>query len=183
MDVPLLTDSLTRRRFLRQSFAWSALATLPALPTFAAAKSDPHAAHALILGDWGYVDKLSHDDMAPTTSHEAQSQVARGMQHYARAADLRPDALLMLGDSWYGDLEGGASSPRWVEAFEKLYPVELFPGPAYTMLGNHDYQTLPHTVNKVEAELEYARTGRGVDGKPTRWTPAVEVVHLRLSQA
>ncbi|MGI4755342.1 MAG: metallophosphoesterase, partial [Janthinobacterium lividum] len=41
--------------------------------------------------------------------------------------------------------------------------------PAYTMLGNHDYQYLPATVNKVEAELEYARTGKGVDGKPTRW--------------
>ena len=51
-----------------------------------------------------------------------------------------------------------------------MYPAEVFSGPAYTMLGNHDYQKLPPEVNKVEAELEYARTGRGLDGKPTRWT-------------
>jgi tartrate-resistant acid phosphatase type 5 len=169
----LLAASVSRRRFLRQSFAWSAMAALPGLPAFAFEAppgADPHAAHALVLGDWGYVDKLSHDDMTLHTTHAAQSQVAMGMRHYAQTVGLKPDALFMLGDSWYGDLDGGAQSPRWVEAFEQLYPKQLFPGPAYTMLGNHDYQKLPPAVNKVEAELEYARTGRGVDGQPTRWT-------------
>jgi tartrate-resistant acid phosphatase type 5 len=169
-DNALLASNVSRRRFLRQSFAWSAMAALPALPAFATKAADPHAAHALVLGDWGYQDKLSKDDMMTPTSHAAQSQVARGMRHYTQSTGLHPEALFMLGDSWYGDLDGGAHSPRWVEAFEELYPQGQFPGPVYTMLGNHDYQKLPPEVNKVEAELEYARIGRGLDGKPTRWT-------------
>ncbi len=170
MDSPLLTGPLSRRRFLRQSFAWSALAAMPALPMLSARGGDPHAAHALIVGDWGYVDKKSHDNANAKTTHEAQSQVAQGMRRYVQSSAMHPEALLMLGDSWYGDLDGGVASPRWVEAFEQLYPVETFPGPVYSMLGNHDYQTMPPEVNKVEAELAYAKQGRGLDGKPTRWT-------------
>ncbi len=166
----LTRTPLSRRRFLRQSFSWSALAAMPALPSFGAPGADPEAAHALVLGDWGYVDKRSHDNADAKTNHEAQSQVARGMRHYAGAQGLRPEGLLMLGDSWYGDLPGGVLSPRWVEGFEQMYPADVFPGPVYTMLGNHDYQTMPPEVNKVEAELAYAKTGRGLDGKPTRWT-------------
>src|SRR5580704_222167 len=70
----------------------------------------------------------------------------------------------------YGDLAGGAASPRWLEQFEPLYPLEIFACPVYSMLGNHDYQMLPPEVNKLEAELEYARSGRGLDGRATRWT-------------
>lgn len=146
------------------------MAAMPGLPAFAAPSADPHAAHALVLGDWGYVDKPGHDDPNPATTHQAQSQVAQGMRHYAQSTGLRPESLFLLGDNWYGDLPGGVASPRWVESFEQMYPAEAFPGPAYTMLGNHDYQTMPPTVNKVEAELAYAKTGHGVDGKPTRWT-------------
>jgi tartrate-resistant acid phosphatase type 5 len=167
---------LSRRCFLRQSFAWSALAALSggATSALAATRShgfDPHAAHALVIGDWGWLDKLSPDDVIRDgSSHLAQTQVSMGMQHYVQAAGIHPSALLLLGDSWYGDLDGGAQSPRWRSQFEQMYPASVFPGPAYTVLGNHDYQTLPPSVNKVEAELAYARAGRGLDGKPTRWT-------------
>ncbi len=165
MEIP------SRRRFLRQTFAWSAYAALPAIPTFAAPRHDLRAAHALIIGDWGWTAKESPDAAIRNGGgYVAQTQVAAGMRRYASNSHLRPDALFLLGDSWYGDLEGGASSPRWVSQFEQMYPADAFPGPAYTMLGNHDYQMLPPSVNKVEAELEYARTGRGLDGKPTRWT-------------
>lgn len=146
------------------------MAAMPALPSLAAKGTDPHAAHALVIGDWGYVDKPSHDDPNPANTHQAQSQVARGMRQYTQAAGLKPEALLMLGDSWYGDLPAGVASSRWMEGFEQMYPADVFPGPAYTMLGNHDYQTMPSEVNKVEAELAYAKQGRGVDGKLTRWT-------------
>ncbi len=146
------------------------MAAMPTLPGLAAKGTDPHAAHALVIGDWGYVDKPSHDDSNPANTHQAQSQVARGMRQYTQAAGLKPEALLMLGDSWYGDLPGGVASPRWMEGFEQMYPADVFPGPAYTMLGNHDYQTMPPEVNKVEAEMAYAKQGRGMDGKPTRWT-------------
>ena len=170
MDPLLLHRQSSRRRFLHQSLAWSALAAMPAVPGIAARRTAPHAAHALVIGDWGYQDKLSQDDMAPKFAHVAQTQVARGMRRYVQAAGVEPAALWMLGDSWYGDLDGGVDSPRWVEAFEQMYPADVFPGPVYTMLGNHDYQMLPPSVNKVEAELAYARAGRGLAGQPTRWT-------------
>ena len=72
----------------------------------------------------------------------------------------------MLGDNWYGALEGGVHSPRWQVQFEAMYPPDMFPGPAFAILGNHDYQNWPGS--KVEAELEYARVGRS-RGEPTRW--------------
>ncbi|HVZ83404.1 MAG TPA: metallophosphoesterase [Terracidiphilus sp.] len=166
MNTP---DSLSRRRFLRQSLAWSALAAAPSLARAARESAvHPGAAHALMIGDWGWLDHSS--DTRNGESYAAQAQVAQGMRHYASRHSLHTDALFFLGDNWYGDLPDGAQSQRWIDQFEKLYPAEVFAGPAYALLGNHDYQTLPPSVNKVEAELEYARTGRGLNGKPTRWT-------------
>jgi tartrate-resistant acid phosphatase type 5 len=46
-----------------------------------------------------------------------------------------------------------------------MYPASDFPCPAYAVLGNHDYQRYPES--KVDAELEYARTGRN---GTTHWT-------------
>jgi tartrate-resistant acid phosphatase type 5 len=153
---PLSPGTFSRRRFLRQSFAFSALASLgsfsgrgdPVLP-------DPAAAHLLVLGDWGYEDKT------------AQSQVAASLRAYAQQHSVHPQALLMLGDNWYGELAGGAGSSRWQMQFEQMYPVDDFPCPAYAVLGNHDYQRWPES--KVDAELAYARTGRN-GSSPTRWT-------------
>jgi tartrate-resistant acid phosphatase type 5 len=161
----------SRRRFLRQVLGWSALsATAPLAHATRIAQPDKSAAHALILGDWGWLDVVGPDDLRGGTGFVAQTQVAQGMRKFVQSMNSHPDALFMLGDSWYGDLAEGALSRRWKTQFEEMYPVELFPGPVYTMLGNHDYQHLPANVNKVEAELEYARMGRGVNDKPTRWT-------------
>ena len=143
---------------------------MPSLPSMAAQAHAAGQAHALIVGDWGYQDKLSPGFGNGGNGHQAQSQVARGMRHYVQSSGMQPGALFMLGDNFYGDLDGGAQSPRWADQFERMYPPSSFPGPAYAMLGNHDYQRLPADVNKVDAELEYARTGHGTDGKPTRWT-------------
>ena len=165
------TTDLTRRRFLRQTLAWSALATAAnSSRAFAPAHPSADAAHALIIGDWGYLDGSKSKTFGDGPNFAAQTQVARGMQHFTRANKLPVDALFLLGDNWYGDLPGGAASERFRTQFEQTYPADVFPGPAYTMLGNHDYQFLPATVNKVEAELEYARSGKGVDGRATRWT-------------
>ena len=150
----LSSGTFSRRRFLRQSFAFSALASLgsisglgdPVLP-------DPAAAHLLVLGDWGYEDKT------------AQSQVAAGLRAYAQQHSVHPQALLMLGDNWYGELAGGTESSRWQMQFEQMYPVDDFPCPAYAVLGNHDYQRWPES--KVDAELAYARSGRN-GSSPTR---------------
>lgn len=144
---------LSRRGFLRQSFAFSALAGVGSLPSFAKGPAHrPHAAakQILMVGDWGY------------ENFAAQSRVAAAMQQYVREHNLSTDALLMLGDNWYGPLPGGAASTRWKTQFEDMYPKSVFDCTAYAIPGNHDYQRMPES--KVAAELEYARKGG------TRWT-------------
>ncbi|WP_263357334.1 metallophosphoesterase [Acidicapsa ligni] len=151
----------SRRRFLRQSFAFSALAALSSGSSFGLAgplpfdPNDPNASEILMIGDWGYEDAT------------AQIQVAAGMSAYAKDHNVHPKAFFLLGDNWYEALEGGAKSTRWKTQFEDMYPQEIFACPAYAILGNHDYQYFPG--NKVEDELEYARTGRTSVG-PTRFT-------------
>ncbi len=121
MDALVSTPAVSRRRFLRQSFAFSALAALGSLPCMAAAlRSYPGAAELLMVGDWGYDD-----------DHTAQSGVAVGMRQYVSHQSLNTQALLFLGDNWYGDLTGGVPSSRWQTQFEEMYPADVFPCPAY----------------------------------------------------
>jgi tartrate-resistant acid phosphatase type 5 len=152
-----LSAPLTRRGFLRQSFAFSALAALGADLAFAHTPSiGPGAHEILMIGDWGY-DK----------STDGQVSVAAGMTAYARKNSVHPDAFFLLGDNWYGALDGGVNSPRWKSSFEDVYPREVYNCPAYAVLGNHDYQRWPES--KVEAELAYARTPGSRWIMPARW--------------
>lgn len=154
-----VVSSPSRRRFLRQSFAFSALASLGSLGSLAqAAAGNDGGADILMIGDWGYLD-----------DHKGQTAVAEAMRTYAKRQNIRPEALLFLGDNWYGDLPGGPDSPRWQSQFEDMYPASEFPGKAYAILGNHDYQTMPKDVNKVEAELAYARRGQSRFTMPAKW--------------
>ncbi len=154
---PTNLPNINRRRFLRQSFAFSAITTLgSSLGVAAALPSNSAAAELLMVGDWGYDDNQA-----------AQSGVAAGMRQYAQQHGLKTQALLMLGDNWYGELAGGVHSPRWQTQFEEMYPAEVFACPAYAIPGNHDYQRWPES--KVAAELEYAHIGKTSAG-PTRWT-------------
>ncbi len=156
MTFLLPPDAVSRRRFLRQSFAFSALASLGSFSGLAdPVPSDLAAAQLLLLGDWGYENP------------SAQFQVAAGLRAYAKQRTVRPQALLFLGDNWYGELTGGVRSARWQTQFEEMYPASDFACPAYAVLGNHDYQRWPES--KVDAELEYARSGRNA-GAATRWT-------------
>ena len=105
----------------------------------------------LLLGDWG------------TNKHlKQQVTVSQAMQTWAKHWQVRPDALFLLGDNWYGELHEGVKSERWQTQFEEMYPVADFPGPAYAVLGNHDYERLGS--NKRDDQLEYPRTTK------TRWT-------------
>ena len=142
-----------RRQFLRQSFAFSALAlgtrSLGALAPAPNAKAN----HMLVFGDWGY-----ERDTA------GQTATAQQMVKYAREHRLKTEALVMLGDSWYGAMPGGVDDPRWKTQFEDMYPRSSFDCPAYSIMGNHDYQRIPANVTKTEMELAYAK-------RPgTRWT-------------
>ncbi len=141
---------LQSRSFLRQSFAFSALAS--GLVPVSALAPDPAARHILMIGDWGKEENTI-----------GQGRVAAAMQSYARSNGLRVETLFLLGDTWYGPLPGGADDPRWKRQFEDMYPPSAFPGPAYSIMGNHDYQKMPATVNKRSAELAYAK-------RNTRWT-------------
>ncbi len=148
-----LNGTLSRRRFLRQSFAFSALAGLGALPSLADPKhggSSAGGSRLLMVGDWGY------------ENFEAQTRVAKAMQDYVKARGFTTEALLMLGDNWYGPLPGGVKDKRWQTQFEEMYPRSVFDCAAYAIPGNHDYQRMPQS--KVAAELEYAKAGG------TRWT-------------
>jgi hypothetical protein len=148
-----MNPTLNRRDFLRQSFAFSALASgLVPRSAFALAP-DPNAKHILMVGDWGKEENTI-----------GQAQVASAMVDYAKKNGLHTEALFMLGDSWYGKLPGGPDDPRWKRQFEEMYPKSAFDCPAYSIMGNHDYQRMPASVSKREAELAYARRGN------TRWT-------------
>jgi hypothetical protein len=150
------STSISRRRFLRQTFAYSALASLATGAGFAGlATPRSSEAELLMIGDWGYEE------------FSAQSKVAAGMRNYVRQHSIHPQALLLLGDNWYGALEGGAQSSRWQTQFEQMYPSDPFDCPAYAILGNHDYQRWPES--KVDAELEYAHVGKS-GANATRWT-------------
>jgi tartrate-resistant acid phosphatase type 5 len=148
-----LNGRLSRRHFLRQSFAFSALAGLGVVPAFADLKrngSSASGSRLLMVGDWGY------------ENFEAQARVAKAMQEYVSAHSVTTEALLMLGDNWYGPLPDGVKDKRWQTQFEEMYPKSVFDCPAYAIPGNHDYQRMPES--KVAAELEYAKAGG------TRWT-------------
>ena len=167
-----MNGTLSRRGFLRQSFVFSAVAGLGlgSLPSLA--KSQEKSAdglHWLMLGDWGYEKPAG------------QEAVATAMFSYVRGHSLKPDALLMLGDNWYGELPGGVNSPRWKTHFEDLYPKSVFDCPAYAILGNHDYQRMPES--KVDSELAYAKKGGTRWTMPARWysfspNPLVTVIAL-----
>jgi tartrate-resistant acid phosphatase type 5 len=147
---------LTRRRFLASSFAFSAAATLAGCgPTiFEVLEQDPVAggvSHLLMVGDWGTAVNFTD-----------QAAVASAMQSYVANRGFSPDALFMLGDNFYGQMPGGVSSPRWQTQFEDLYPKSVYPGPAYAVPGNHDYQNAP--TSKYVGQLAYAQLGT------SRWT-------------
>jgi tartrate-resistant acid phosphatase type 5 len=168
-----VNEMLSRRRFLRQSFAFSAVAGVGALPSFAAPRATGRgSSNLLMIGDWGDEDP------------RAQTRVAAGMQRYVHAQGLKTDALLMLGDNWYGPLPGGVKDARWQTQFEEMYPKSVFDCPAYAIPGNHDYQRMP--MSKLDAELEYARQGGTRWTMPARWysfdfpakKPLVKVIAL-----
>jgi hypothetical protein len=156
---------ISRRRFLKRTFAFSASATLAAqvgcgwnviAPGYQEQFSSPNPANMLIVGDWGF-----NGDM------EAQTSVAKAMESFVQRHTISPDAMLMLGDNFYGAMHGGATSRRWKTQFEDMYPESTFNCPANAVLGNHDYQYAPGL--KSDYELEYAAMGNTRFTLPNNW--------------
>ncbi len=160
-----LDHKMNRRRFLRQSFAFSAVAAAsPRLALAAQAGGlkpapapDPNGQHMFLVGDWG-TDKYL----------DQQTATARAMMQWVDQRHIHPGSLFMLGDNWYGDMGVGYISPRWQQQFEQMYPTSHFPGPAYVVLGNHDYER--KVSSKVDLQLGYAAHAQSTQGKATRWT-------------
>lgn len=140
----------SRRRLMRTLFCSSAALSLNIRPSrLLAQTADNKALHLLAIGDFG------------STSKE-QSAVAQAMQKYAKEQALKVDSLLLLGDNFYSKMEGGLESKRWRTGFEDIYPASAFPGPAYVVLGNHDYHD---NDGGEKVQLAYAAKNPG-----TRWT-------------
>ena len=158
----ILKTQLSRRNFLRQTVGFSAVAALAPHELFAqqgvtdSPSPDPANQHILMVGDWG-TDKYLGQQIA----------VASGMKSFVDNRKIKPGALFMLGDNWYGTLVGGVDSPRWQTQFEQMYPTSHFPGKAYAVLGNHDYEF--KVAFKVDTQLAYAAHAPG-----TRWTMPAE---------
>jgi len=141
---------ISRRGALKTLFCASAALALNLRPQkLSAASFAADDAHLLAIGDFG-------------SGGNAQSAVARAMQTYVADHQLKTQGLLLLGDNFYGKVEGGEKSPRWDTGFESMYPAAAFPGPCWSVLGNHDYHD---TADGEKVQLNYARRPEG-----TRWT-------------
>src|SRR5687768_12731299 len=98
----------SRRQFL-QTVAFSAAASFASRFSLrAASQVDPKAEHLFVFGDWGAAGNFN-----------PQRQVAQAMSAYAAGQNITPSALMLLGDNFYGHLDGGAQSSRWQTQFEQ----------------------------------------------------------------
>jgi len=144
---------LTRRRMLKQTFAFSAAAMMGRTLTTEAQVLPllQESMHLMMIGDWGAKEP------------KAQKAVAKGMIKFLEKESIKPEAMLLLGDNFYGSLKGGVKSSRWKEQFSEMYPRTHFNCPCYAVLGNHDYRD--DSPRSREAQLSYAEENPG-----TRWT-------------
>lgn len=107
--------------------------------------------HLLMIGDWGAKET------------KGQEAVASGMKKFLDEQKIKPGAMFLLGDNFYGSMKGGVKSERWKVQFSEMYPRSHFDCRCYAVLGNHDYGDDPK--RSLEAQLGYAKENPG-----TRWT-------------
>jgi hypothetical protein len=135
--------AVSRRRALKTLFCSSAALGLNLSPRRVAGDeiNSSFDQHFFIVGDFGSMDK-------------SQKAVSAGLIRYGETHKLKPHGLWLLGDNFYKELKGGVDSPRWKTGFDDMYPASSFPGPCWSMLGNHDYHD---TIDGELAQLEYAK--------------------------
>ena len=157
------SEPLSRRSMLKQTFGFSA-ALLAGQTPLSAAPTRPMrgASHFTMIGDWGKPGNMKR-----------QMEVAQGMTDYLSERTIKPEAMFLMGDNFYGKMEGGVECPRFKTQFSDIYPREVFPGPCYAILGNHEYDDQPKV--KIEAQIGYA------DFNPkTRWSMPHKWYRLEL---
>jgi predicted MPP superfamily phosphohydrolase len=147
---------MTRRRALKTLFCSSAALALNLHPRrLDAALASKEGLHFLAIGDFG-------------TGAADQKAVSEAMQNFVTKQALKPEALLLVGDNFYGPTKGGFTDDcdRWKTGFEDMYPKSHFPCRCYAILGNHDY----HDNGEGEqAQLAYAKKLGGRWTMPAKW--------------
>ena len=151
-----LTTAFSRRRALQTLFCSSAALALNVRRGLAA-EIEKNGVQLLTIGDFG-------------TGGADQKKVSAAMQAFVKAQSLKPEAMLMLGDNFYSKDKAPegftVKSPRWKNEIEAMYPAEVFPGPQYAILGNHDYHD---NAGGQNVQLEYSKQS-GVRWKmPSKW--------------
>ena len=111
--------------------------------------------HFLAIGDFG-------------TGAADQRAVSKAMQDFVAKNSLKSEAMLLLGDNFYGPTKDGLTvdSKRWRTDIEEMYPASVFPEPQYVVLGNHDYHD---NAGGQDVQLAYSKKA-GVRWKmPAKW--------------
>jgi hypothetical protein len=134
--------------------SWSGHAVLFAALLLTRSLLGAEEVNLVLLGDWG---------ADPTQSKHvvAQKRTAKVLGDWVKTLPKQPDAVLLLGDNFYGTLKG-VDDARWDSTFRRVYPPEIFKMDFYFLLGNHDFEDGQGLNWKYE--IAYAATG-----KDTRW--------------
>jgi tartrate-resistant acid phosphatase type 5 len=112
--------------------------------------------HFLAMGDFG-------------SGNANQRAVAAQMAAFAKKLDAPLNAVLALGDNFYGQL----TPERFQPHFEEMYPQADFDCPFYACLGNHDYGPKYDSNQgrvKAQMQLDYAAANPNSRWKmPAKW--------------
>jgi tartrate-resistant acid phosphatase type 5 len=160
---PFPSDRLTRREALKTTLLFSS-AMFSGCVSSRAELAPPRTdfadpgLHLLAVGDFG------------NARNENQARVAAQMADFAKRLNRPLDAVLALGDNFYGKM----TPDRFERHFEAMYEAESLPCPFHVCLGNHDYETASYGRNpeprKSDVQLEYARTHPQSRWKlPAKW--------------
>jgi tartrate-resistant acid phosphatase type 5 len=131
-QTPSAPGVMNRRAALRRSILFTTGAVLaghsPLMGALAPAESvvGGDGLHRLAVGDHR------------TKGNKNQRAVADAMSRFATTLDGQVEAVLALGDNFYGEV----GSDRFREHFEEFYSPQHLNCPFYACVGNHDYGTV-----------------------------------------
>lgn len=174
-------NDFSRRRALKTLFCSSAAMALNLQSHSARAEIAKDGLHFLAIGDFG-------------TGGTDQATVAKAMQEFVAKNSLKSEALLLIGDNFYGPAEKKPKAPkgkekkskdkdkkkepevplvpftvetkRWKTEIEDMYPESTFAGPMYAVLGNHDYHD---NKGGEQTQLAYSQLPGKRWKMPAKW--------------